>query len=165
MAYDEDWSLRDDLDWGLYLPCRRCASDQIPMLVTSGKTTLDFKGNKAVWVKNSKVDMTKRQFTLQLLLFYEKFDIEAPDNQPYIKPLLVFSATPEGYDKNNKNWEGDVTNAPGLDREELKSYDPRCDVVFSRKAWMSRQVCRHDVQRILDAIGDENILLQLPSLA
>ena len=56
---------------------------------------------------------------------------------------------------------GDVTNAPGLTREELDSYDPRCDVAFSRKAWMSRQVCRYDVRRILDAIGDENILLQL----
>ena len=91
--------------------------------------------------------MTKRQFTLQLLLFYEKFDIAAPNNQPYIKPLLVFAATPKGYDKdNNKDWEGDLTNAPGLDPEELKSYDPRCDVAYSRKAWMSRQVCRYDVQ-------------------
>ena len=61
----------------------------------------------------------------------------------------------------NKDWEGDLTNAPGLDPEELKSYDPRCDVAYSRKAWMSRQVCRYDVQRILDAIGNENILLQL----
>ena len=59
----------------------------------------DFIEQENVWVKNSKVDMTRRQFTLQLLLFYEKFDIAAPDNQPYIKPLLVFAATPAGYDK------------------------------------------------------------------
>ena len=59
------------------------------------------------------------------------------------------------------NWEGDVTNAPGLTREELESYDPRCDVAFSTKAYMNKQVCEYDVRRILDAVGDEHILLQL----
>ena len=79
----------------------------------------------------------------------------------FIKPLLVFKAQPEGYDENNKDWEGDVTNAPGLSKSELKSYDPRCDVAFSTKAWMGKQVCEQDVQRILDAMGNENILLRL----
>ena len=61
----------------------------------------------------------------------------------------------------DKVWKGDVTKAPGLSKKELKSYDNRCDVAFSTKAWMGKQVCEYDVQRILDAIGDENILLQL----
>ena len=53
----------------------------------------------------------------------------------------------------------DVTNAPGLSRDEIESYDPQCDVVFSVKAWMGKQVCEYDVQRILDTMGNE--LLQL----
>ena len=80
---------------------------------------------------------------------------------PFIKPLLVFKVQPEGYDKDNKDCTGDVTKAPGLSRSELESYDPRCDVAFSKKAWMNKQVCEYDVQRILDSIGDEYILLQL----
>ena len=79
----------------------------------------------------------------------------------FIKPLLVFKAQPEGFDKNDKDWKGDVTKAPGLSKKELESHDDRCDVAFSTKAWMGKQVCEYDVQRILDAIGDENILLQL----
>lgn len=149
------WSAREDLRWGLFKPNRRAASDQIPMLVRNGRRTFDFKGSKGVWIANSKVDLTKRQFTLQLCLFYEPFDENHVD-KPFIKPLLVFKATPEGFDKNNPDWEGDVTNAPRLSRSELESYDPRCDVAFSIKAYMGRQVCKYDVQRILDRIGDED---------
>ena len=62
----------------------------------------------------------------------------------------------QGYDKNDSNWKGDVTKAPGLKRSELDSYDPRVDVAFSTKAWMNKQVCEYDVQRILKAVGDED---------
>ena len=48
-----------------------------------------------------------------------------------------------------------------LSKKELELYDDRCDVAFSTKAWMMKQVCEYDVQRILEEIGDENILLQL----
>ena len=72
--------------------------------------------------------------------FYEDFN-GGTRTVPFIKPLLVFKAQLEGYDAQNKDWEGDVTNAPGLSRSELKSYDPRCDVAFSTKAWMGKQVC------------------------
>ena len=99
---DTYWSSRQDLKWGLYPPNRRAASDQIPMLVRSGRRTFDFTGSKGVWIANSKVDLTKRQFTLQLLLFYEPFDGSA-DPKPFIKPLLVFKATPEGYDKDDED--------------------------------------------------------------
>ena len=63
---------------------------------------------------------------------------------------------PQGYDKNDPNWKGDVTKAPGLKRSELDSYDPRVDVAFSTKAWMNKQVCEYDLQRILKAVGDED---------
>ena len=53
------------------------------------------------------VDLTKRQFTLQLMLFYEDF-LNSDSDMPFIKPLIVFKAQPEGYDKNNPNWKGDV---------------------------------------------------------
>lgn len=82
---DVDWSNRDDLSWGLFPPNRRAASDQIPMLITKGNRTLHFKGAKSVWIANSKHDMTKRQFTLQLLLFYEPFD-NLHVNKPFINP-------------------------------------------------------------------------------
>ena len=157
---NDDWTNLRGLKWGLFPPNRRGSSDQIPMLVQSGKKTMEFKGKKGVWIAHSKADLTKRQFTLQLMLFYESFDGEERV-MPFIKPLLVFKAQPEGYDKDNKDWTGDVTKAPGLSRSELESYDPRCDVAFSKKAWMSKQVCEYDVQRILDNIGDEYILLQL----
>ena len=100
------------------------------------------------------------KISLQLLIFYESFKGEFRI-MPFIKPLIVFKAQPEGYDPDDPDWEGDVTKAPGLSKKELKSYDSRCDVAFSTKAWMNKQVCEYDVQRILDAIGDENILLQL----
>ena len=63
--------------------------------------------------------------------------------------------------KNNPDWVGDVTKAPGLKKSELESYDPRVDVAFSTKAWMNRQVCEYDVRRILDRIGGNDIMLQL----
>ena len=53
-----------------------------------------------------------------------------------------------------------MTKAHGLSKKELESYDDRCDVAFSTKTWMWKQVCEYDVQRILEEIGDENILLQ-----
>lgn len=82
--------------------------------------------------------------------------ILAPKKRAPKKSLLVFKAQPEGFDKNDSNWKGDVTNAPGLKRSEIDSYDPRVDVAFSTKAWMNKQVCEYDVQRILDKIGEND---------
>ena len=76
----------------------------------------------------------------------------------------MLKAQPEGYDPDDPDWDVDVTKAPGLSKKELKSYDSRCDVAFSTKAWMNKQVCKYDVQRILDAIGDENILFNLMAM-
>ena len=112
--------------------------------------------SRDVFIRSSKKDLEKRQFTLHMTYFAEE-----PDNFPRVKPLLVFKAQPSGYDDEDSDWEGDVECAPYLDSNERNDCDDRVFVIYSTKAYMGRQQCKWYVKKVLEIIGDDNISLQV----
>ena len=93
--------------------------------------------SRDVFIRSSKKDLEKRQFTLHMTYFAEE-----PDNFPRVKPLLVFKAQPSGYDEEDSDWEGDVEYAPHLDPNERDDYDDRVFVIYSKKKliWVDSNV-------------------------
>ena len=43
---EDDWSGRSDLQWGLFKPNRRAASDQIPMQICKKRENPEFQGQR-----------------------------------------------------------------------------------------------------------------------
>ena len=81
--------------------------------------------SRDVFIRSSKKDLEKRQFTLHMTYFAEE-----PDNFPRVKPLLVFKAQPSGYDDEDSDWEGDVECASHLNSEVRDQYDDRVSVTW-----------------------------------
>ena len=90
------------------------------MGATRGDKTWEFKGSRDVFIREAKKDLEKRQFTLQMTYFAEE-----PGDYPRVLPVVCFKATPEGYDEEDSDREGDVEVAPGLAKDERDDYDDR----------------------------------------
>ena len=67
---------------------------------------------------------------------------EEPEDYHRVPPLLNFKAQPEGFDDEDSDWEGDVTVAPHLDKNEKENYNPNVDVCYSVNAWMGKEQCQ-----------------------
>ena len=65
-----------------------------------------------MFIRHSKKDLEKRQFTLHMTYFAEE-----PGSYPRFLPVLCFKAKPEGYDEEDSDWEGDAEVAPGLSKK------------------------------------------------
>ena len=156
---DDSDPIRLPRKYALYPPKQRATSDQIPINVQTKKGTFAMKGNKSVWIaKPSAIDLEKRQFTLQLTLFAEE-----PGDMPRVNPCLCFVAQPQGYDKNDEDWEGDVSIAPYLNAEERNEYDPRVTVIFGVKGWMGRNQSKFHVQEVLNCLEEKDQIM-LPGI-
>jgi hypothetical protein len=97
------------------------------------------------------MSLDKRKFTLHLAV--------AANGSVFGKPLLIFKAQPEGYSKEDDNWTGDVSVAPGLSKSERERYDPRVDVIYSKKAWMGQQQSEYWVGKCCDLVEEGDFRL------
>ena len=141
--------------WGRYPPSKTAACDQHPIGITRGEKTWDFKGVDGIFIREAKKCLDKRQFTLHMTYFAEE-----PGNYPRFLPVCCFKGQPDGYDEEDSDWEGDVEVAPGLHSTERDGYDERVHVIYSKKAWMGKQQCTWYVNKLLEEVGDDCILLQ-----
>ena len=83
-----------DFNYGLYPGENRYHVDQVPMEFGNyGAQTYNLQGQGGCWVTGSKVDMSKRQASLQLC-----FRAKGPQN---VRPSIIFRAKPK-IDENNE---------------------------------------------------------------
>ena len=125
-----------DPKYGLYLGPERHHVDQVPWEVSQfGKRSYNDKGEGECWVVGSKVDMTKRQFTLMPC-----FRADVPDDDPMVdghgqnvKPALIVRGKPRITKDGKVNARLPHCNSAAR-RAEIAEYDDSVNVYWDPKA-------------------------------
>ena len=122
----------DKFDYGLCPPENRYALDQVPLEFSDYKQSHNDVGAGECFIRGSKVDLSKRQASLQLTV-----RAVHPQN---VKPGIVFRAVP----KMTLTDDGEVTVDPhqASRLKELDKYAEGVSVYYQEKAWVDPTVAR-----------------------
>ena len=115
----------NDPKYGIFSRLKRYHMDQVPLMFDQFTRTYEITGTKHVWIKNPKVDMSKRLCTLQLCFC-------AQNDKNVVKPSLIFRCKPQ--DSTCK-----IPKAAVI-KKELSKYHPDVVVYFQCKAWADQDV-------------------------
>ena len=115
----------DDFDYGLCPPKNRYALDQVPLEFVDATQSHNDVGAGECFIRGSKVDLSKRQASLQLTV-----RAVSPQN---VEPAIVFRAVPKMTLK-----DGEVTVDPhqASRLKELDKYAQGVRVYYQEKAWV-----------------------------
>ena len=119
--------------YGKYPGKNRHHTDQVPFETSLASTrSYNDEGEGSCWIRGTKVDLTKRQCTIQ-----PTFRAVGPQN---VKPVIIFRLMPKIVDE--KKAIIDVTK-PADSRifKETPAYDKRVQVYYDPKAYACGDVC------------------------
>ena len=114
--------LPPEMCYGNLPPPNRWSADQVPMQNRTVKRTVDFKGNKRVHIKSSKMDFDRRFCT---------FQVTVRATHPQLMPLIiVYKGKPSKEDPRIPKW--------GPLKKESENYDPRVIVLWDEIAYLRK---------------------------
>ena len=119
--------------YGKYPGKNRYHTDQVPWETSLASTqSYNDKGQGSCWMRGTKVDLTKRQCTLQPF-----FRAVGPQN---VKPVIIFALKPKIVDEEK----GIIDVSKPADSrifKEMAQYDTRVQVYYDPKAYACGDIC------------------------